>query len=73
MPPLQLDLAVLQASLADDHAERDADQIRVLELRTGPLISVVDQHVDPGEFETLGDLPGQPHHLAFGLDLQGDD
>ena len=45
-PPLHLDRPVLQAALADHHAERDADQVGVLELEARPLVAVVDQDVE---------------------------
>ena len=46
-PPLDLDGPFLQAPLADDDPQRDADQVGVLELHPGALVAVVDQHVEP--------------------------
>ena len=48
VPPLDLDRPVLQPALADHDAERDADQVGVLELDARPLVAVVDQDVEPG-------------------------
>ncbi len=66
--PLHLDLPVLEAALANHHPERDANQVRILELDSRPLVSVIDQDVEPGRREgrldarawsiTAGPLPG---------------
>src|SRR5574343_1921013 len=47
-PTLVLDLAFLQAALADHHAMRDADQFHVGEHYAGALIAVVQHDVDAG-------------------------
>src|SRR4051794_25196419 len=46
--PLHFDGPLLESTLADDHAEGDADQVGVLELHAGPLLAVVDQDVVTG-------------------------
>ena len=44
--------ALFQATIAHDHAVRDADELGVRELDARPLIAIVEQHVDSrgGEF-----------------------
>ena len=45
-PVAVFEQALLQAALAHDHAVRDADELGVRELDAGPLVAIVEQHVD---------------------------
>ena len=46
--PLELDGTVLEPAFADDHAQRNPDQVGVLEFEAGALIAVVGQDFEPG-------------------------
>ena len=50
-PPLIFELAILQATLADHHAVRHADQFPVGEHRARPLAAVVEDDVDAGRLQ----------------------
>ena len=51
--PLELDGTVFQPALADDHAERNPDQVGVLEFEAGALVAVVGQDFEPGRGRAL--------------------
>src|SRR5271165_4281596 len=55
-PRLQLDLALAKALWADDDLMRRADQIHRGEFRAGPVVAVVQQHVDARLFERGANL-----------------
>ena len=59
--PLDLQLAIFQAALADYHPQRNADQVGVLELHARPAVTIVQQHVDPRGSELIVQLPGNLH------------
>ncbi len=42
--------------LSHSDSKRDTDQIRVLELHSRPLIPIIQNHVEPGSLQTLGDV-----------------
>ena len=58
-PRLVLDLALLQAAIADRDAVRDADQLQISKHHARPLAAVVQQHFDPRRREFVVQLVGQ--------------
>ena len=69
-PPLHLHRPVLQATLADHHAEGDADEVGVLELHAGTPLAVVHEHVhaggSPGAWPAPRPPPSRPRSSAGG-------
>ena len=59
-----------QRLLANAHTDREADQLRVLELHPGPVIAVVEDHVHAARNQVGIDLFGALHHGALGRDVQ---
>src|SRR5258708_25849122 len=60
--PSEIDHSVLEGLLADRDPEGEPDQVGVGELPAGPLVAVVEQHVDAGAGELRGDLLGLLFH-----------
>ena len=63
--PFDLQLSVGQAASADHHAQRNADQVGILELDAGALIAIVQQHVDAGGRQFLVELVGNVGDLGL--------
>src|ERR1043165_1782019 len=66
LPPTPFNDAVGQALRPHGDPQREADQIRILELHARALVAVVEEHVDAGGEELRVDLLGRrAHGLLF--------
>ena len=65
-PPFDFQLAVLHAARTEDHAQRDAHQVGVVELHAGPLVAVVEEHVHAGRGKIVVESLGRGERLAPG-------
>src|SRR5690606_14852985 len=73
-PVLELEDAAIESFLPDDDAERDADQIAVLELDARALVAIVDQTLDAGGAELgVEPLGGVADRLVLHRDRDDDD
>jgi hypothetical protein len=71
--PAPFDDAVREALRADGDAQREADEVRVLELHARAFVAVVEQHVDAGGEQLRVDLLGRRAHAVFLAERGHDD
>jgi hypothetical protein len=71
-PVAVFELARGKAAVTDDHAVRDAQQLRVRELHSGPRFAVVVEHVDAGIAQLRVQRIGRIAHGFGAIVVEGD-